>query len=74
VRALFEYLPAPTKTPGHAGRLALRHRRRQASIQGELIMTKRLGVASDHAGLELKRALVTELEKRGVVVREFGTT
>jgi len=38
------------------------------------IMRKQLGVASDHAGLELKRALVTELEKRGVVVREFGTT
>ncbi len=37
-------------------------------------MTKQLGVASDHAGLELKRALVAELEKRGVVVREFGTT
>ena len=37
-------------------------------------MTKRVGVASDHAGLGLKRALVTELEKRGVVVREFGTT
>ena len=36
-------------------------------------MTKQLGVASDHAGLELKRALVTELERRGVVVREFGT-
>jgi len=36
-------------------------------------MTKQLGVASDHAGLELKRALVTELKKRGVVVREFGT-
>lgn len=38
------------------------------------IMTKQLGVASDHAGLELKRALVTELEKRGIVVRDFGTT
>ena len=37
-------------------------------------MTKQLGVASDHAGLELKRALVRGLEKRGVVVREFGTT
>jgi ribose 5-phosphate isomerase B len=37
-------------------------------------MTKPLGVASDHAGLELKRALVTELEKQGVAVREFGTT
>jgi ribose 5-phosphate isomerase B len=37
-------------------------------------MTKQLGVASDHAGLELKRALVTELGKRGVVVRDFGTT
>lgn len=37
-------------------------------------MTKQLGVASDHAGLELKRFLVAELEKRGVAVREFGTT
>ena len=36
-------------------------------------MTTQLGVASDHAGLELKRALVAELEKRGVVAREFGT-
>ena len=36
-------------------------------------MTKPLGVASDHAGLELKRALMSELEKRGVVMREFGT-
>ncbi len=37
-------------------------------------MTKQLGVACDHAGLELKRALVAELEKRGLVVRDFGTT
>jgi len=37
-------------------------------------MTRQLGVASDHAGLELKRALVAELDKRGVVVRDFGTT
>jgi ribose 5-phosphate isomerase B len=37
-------------------------------------MTTPLGMASDHAGLELKRALVAELEKRGVVIREFGTT
>ena len=37
-------------------------------------MTKPLGIASDHAGLDLKRALVTELEKRGVAVRDFGTT
>jgi ribose 5-phosphate isomerase B len=37
-------------------------------------MTKQLGVASDHAGLELKQALVVELEKRGIVVRDFGTT
>ena len=36
--------------------------------------TKQLGVASDHAGIDLKRALVEELEKRGVSVREFGTT
>jgi ribose 5-phosphate isomerase B len=37
-------------------------------------MTKQLGMACDHAGLELKRALVTELEKRGIAVRDFGTT
>jgi ribose 5-phosphate isomerase B len=35
---------------------------------------KELGIASDHAGLELKRILVAELEKRGIAVREFGTT
>jgi ribose 5-phosphate isomerase B len=37
-------------------------------------MSKQLGVASDHAGLELKRTLVAELEKRGIAVRDFGTT
>jgi len=37
-------------------------------------MSKPLGVASDHAGLELKQALAAELTKRGVSVREFGTT
>jgi ribose 5-phosphate isomerase B len=37
-------------------------------------MSKQLGVASDHAGLDLKRVLVAELEKRGVTLREFGTT
>ncbi len=37
-------------------------------------MTKPLGIASDHAGLELKRALAAELEKRGVAMRDFGTT
>ncbi len=36
-------------------------------------MTKQLGVACDHAGLELKRLLVAALEKRGVIVRDFGT-
>jgi ribose 5-phosphate isomerase B len=44
------------------------------TICDEPIMTRPLGMASDHAGLELKRALAAELEKRGVVVREFGTT
>jgi ribose 5-phosphate isomerase B len=34
---------------------------------------QRIGVASDHAGLELKRHLVTELEKRGFEVQDFGT-
>lgn len=37
-------------------------------------MTKPLGMACDHAGLELKRALTMELEKRGIALREFGTT
>ena len=37
-------------------------------------MAKQLGVACDHAGLELKRALVAELEKRGLSLRDFGTT
>jgi ribose 5-phosphate isomerase B len=37
-------------------------------------MAEQFGVASDHAGLELKRALVSEFEKRGLAVREFGTT
>lgn len=36
-------------------------------------MTKQLGVACDHAGLELKQALVFELQKRGIAVRDFGT-
>lgn len=44
------------------------------SMLKESIMTKRMGVASDHAGLELKRLLVVELERRGIAVREFGTT
>lgn len=33
-----------------------------------------LGVACDHAGLALKRALVDELARRSVDVRDFGTT
>ena len=37
-------------------------------------MTKPLGIAADHAGLELKTALSAELEKRGIAVRDFGTT
>jgi len=32
-----------------------------------------MGVASDHAGLELKRVLASELEKRGFEVQDFGT-
>src|SRR6188472_868875 len=34
---------------------------------------QRMGLASDHAGLDLKRVLVTELEKRGFEVQDFGT-
>ena len=37
-------------------------------------MTKQLGIAADHADLELKTALSAELEKRCIVVRDFGTT
>ena len=36
-------------------------------------MTKQLGIASDHAGLELKRVLVEELQGRGITLRDFGT-
>ncbi len=36
-------------------------------------MSKNIGVASDHAGLELKKLLVAELEKRGLEVTDFGT-
>lgn len=37
-------------------------------------MTGQLGIASDHAGLELKSALVAELGKRAIMLRDFGTT
>lgn len=36
-------------------------------------MTRPTGIASDPAGLELKRLLAAELERRGIVVRAFGT-
>ena len=36
-------------------------------------MTKQLGIASDHAGLELKRVLVEELQRRGITLQDFGT-
>jgi ribose 5-phosphate isomerase B len=36
-------------------------------------MTKPFGVASDHAGLELKRSLAKALEQRGLPLRDFGT-
>ena len=32
-----------------------------------------IGVGCDHAGLDLKRSLVSELERRGFAVRDFGT-
>ncbi|MBV8660421.1 MAG: ribose 5-phosphate isomerase B [Burkholderiales bacterium] len=31
-------------------------------------------MASDHAGLELKQALASELAARGIAVRDYGTT
>jgi ribose 5-phosphate isomerase B len=34
---------------------------------------KPIGVASDHAGLELKKVLLAELARRGLGVRDFGT-
>ena len=37
-------------------------------------MSKLLGIACDHAGFDLKRALVTELQKQGWVLRDFGAT
>jgi ribose 5-phosphate isomerase B len=32
-----------------------------------------IGVAADHAGLELKQLLAKELEQRGLSLRDFGT-
>jgi ribose 5-phosphate isomerase B len=34
---------------------------------------QQIGVACDHAGLELKRVLIAELNQRGFQVRDFGT-
>ena len=36
-------------------------------------MTKPIGIASDHAGLEQKSALITVFEAQGLSVRDFGT-
>lgn len=36
-------------------------------------MTKELGIASDHAGVELKNEIVSVLTARGISVRDFGT-
>ncbi len=36
-------------------------------------MAKTLAIGSDHAGLELKQALVKELEARGYQLKDFGT-
>jgi ribose 5-phosphate isomerase B len=36
-------------------------------------MAKQLAIASDHAGYELKQALVAELKQRGLDVRDYGT-
>jgi ribose 5-phosphate isomerase B len=37
-------------------------------------MAKALAIGSDHAGLELKQALVKELSARGIELRDFGTS
>lgn len=37
-------------------------------------MARYLALAPDHAGLELKRTIAAELERRGVPVRDFGTS
>ena len=36
--------------------------------------TELIAVASDHAGLDLKNALAIEIQKKGLLVRDFGTT
>ena len=36
-------------------------------------MTLQIGIASDHAGLELKRTVKAELEKRGIAAKDYGT-
>jgi ribose 5-phosphate isomerase B len=34
---------------------------------------KRVAVASDHAGIELRKVVLAELQKRGLEVHDFGT-
>ena len=36
--------------------------------------TELIAVASDHAGIDLKNALTIEIQKKGLLVRDFGTT
>jgi ribose 5-phosphate isomerase B len=43
------------------------------SVSSDLGASMKLAIACDHAGLELKRTLLTELEKRQVSVEDFGT-
>ncbi len=38
------------------------------------MVDKPFGIGSDHAGLDMKRSLSAELERRGLQVRDFGTT
>lgn len=64
---VFSFTPPP-------GLTSPPERRGGAEFVEAPIVTTPLGLAADHAGLDLKRALVEELEKRGVRVREFGTT
>ena len=34
---------------------------------------KIIGIASDHAGFEMKRRLIDQMQKEGIVLKDFGT-
>jgi ribose 5-phosphate isomerase B len=42
-------------------------------VKGSTMSQKRVAVACDHAGIELKKVIAAELTKRGLAVEDLGT-